>query len=309
MSDVLFPLDPAQEASATQNPSPGVEGQSAVHSRTAQSAGPAQSFGSTGDEAGGASLSGSPAFDRLRQELMVNERLRLEVEHAFYTLVGAANPSDRGLRFLYGNGAEWIMAAAAWSAGVLTAPKGHNADGFDLVNLLGDARGLWSVKASAAPNASQIRLKNFMGTGEGASWDEPTLFISPYLGGAVLVDPRIHHDIASLAAWKGDALAVGSAAVKRFSERRPENLVRFNVAINDTRKKPDPAAFAKTILVADSFPLLSAPFRAAQPAKGQRSLSEELEALQTLRQAGALDEQQYQHAVDAVLAGNRAQNR
>lgn len=41
MSDVLFPLDPAQEASATQNPSPGVEGQSAVHSRTAQSAGPA----------------------------------------------------------------------------------------------------------------------------------------------------------------------------------------------------------------------------------------------------------------------------
>lgn len=259
--------------------------------------------GARGPEVSGPGSSGSEAFDKLRHELLVNERLRLEVEHAFYVLVGAANPSDRGLRFLYGNGAEWIMAAAAWSAGVLAAPMGHNADGFDLVNLLGDARGLWSVKASASPAAGQIRLKNFMGTGQGATWEEPTLFISPYLGGAVLVDPRIHHDLAATAARKGDALAVGSAAVKRFAERCPANHAPFNVAINDSRKKPDPAAFAKTILVADSFPLLSDPFRAAQPQKGQRSLSEELEALRGLHEAGALTDAQYQRAVDSVLNG------
>lgn len=245
--------------------------------------------------------SGSTAFDKLRHELLTNERLRKEVEYAFFKLVAAVNPSDRGQRFLYGNGAEWIMAAAAWQAGVLAAPMGHNADGFDLVDLLDNARGMWSVKASASTKASQIRLKNFMGSGHGATWDEPTLFISPYLGGAVLVDPRLHHEAAAATTSTKDALVVRSSAIRHFADAQPANYVPFSVAVNDGHKKPDPAAFAETILVADSFPLLSAPFRAAQPTKGQRSISEELEGLKILHDQGDLDDAQYQQAISMVL--------
>lgn len=245
--------------------------------------------------------SGSRAFDALRMKLSTDVKLKTEVEHAFYILVGAANPSDRGQRFLYGNGAEWIMAAAAWNAGVIAAPMGHNADGFDLVDLLGDARGLWSVKASASASSGQIRLKNFMGSGEGVEWKEATLFVGPYFGGAVLVDPRIHTEVASRAKQGRDALMISSKAIRDFAQNTPANFVAFEVAKNDHHQVPDPAAFAKTILVAESFPMLSAPFTAAAPKKGQRSMSEELEVLKSLRDDGALDEQQYQLAVDRVL--------
>src|SRR5690625_1788402 len=80
--------------------------------------------------------SGSREFDVLKRHLETTPSVKREVEFAFSALLTAANPSDRGLRFLFGNGAEWIIAAAAWSSGVLVAPQGHNTNGFDLGDLL-----------------------------------------------------------------------------------------------------------------------------------------------------------------------------
>lgn len=244
--------------------------------------------------------SGSGEFDALRSHLLANREARREVEFAFSALLTAANPSDRGLRFLFGSGAEWIMAAAAWSAGVLTAPAGHNSNGFDLGDLLVKAKGLWSVKASASTSASDVRLRNFMGDGAKADWVEPTLFVGPYLKGAVLVDPRIHAAVKEKMRRSSDALLLGGGVVKQFALDNPSNYVPFDVAINKGGGPNDPYAFIKSVIAPEHFPILSRPFVESAPVTTS-SRVEEITKLVALRDAGALDEHQFRRAVNEVL--------
>lgn len=245
--------------------------------------------------------SGSTEFDTLKQHLDSNREVKREVEFAFSALLTAANPSDRGLRFLFGNGAEWIMAAAAWSAGVLTAPAGHNANGFDLGDLLNNAKGLWSVKASAASKSGDIRLKNFMGDGSGADWVEPTLFVGPYLQGAVLIDPRLHDSVKSQMRRGSDALLLGGGVVKKFAVEHPENYVSFDVAINQGGGSNDPYTFVKSVITPEHFPILSRPFLASSPASVS-SRVEDIQRLVELRDAGVLDDEQFKRAVDKIIS-------
>lgn len=244
--------------------------------------------------------SGSGEFDVLRSHLLQRGEVRREVEFAFSALLVAANPSDRGLRFLFGNGAEWIVATAAWSAGVLTAPAGHNADGFDLTDLLNDAKSLWSVKASASTSSSEIRLKNFMGDGSGASWDEPTLFVGPYLGGAVFVDPTLHLGVATHCRRGADALLLKGTAVKRFAKENPQNFVPFEVAVNSGATVTDRFSFVKSVITPDHFPILSRPFLASSPSRESNRV-DEIGRLGELRVQGLLDDEQFRRAVDRVI--------
>lgn len=243
--------------------------------------------------------SGSAEFDTLRHHLLNTPAVKREVEFAFSSLLTAANPSDRGLRFLFGNGAEWIMAAAAWSAGVLTAPAGHNANGFDLGDLLNKAKGLWSVKASASSSAGDIRLKNFMGDGANADWTEPTLFVGAYLKGAVLVDPAQHTEVHDKMRHSSDALLLGGGVVKRFAQDNPANYVSFDVAINQGGGANDPYAFVKSVITPEHFPILSKPFLAAAPIVTD-NLVEEIKKLADLRDQGVLDDESFKKAVDRI---------
>ena len=247
-----------------------------------------------------AETSGSREFDVLRAHLMSNQAVRREVEFAFSSLLTSANPSDRGLRFLFGSGAEWIMASAAWSAGILTAPAGHNANGFDLGDLLNQAKGLWSVKASASRSAGDVRLKNFMGDGSSADWTEPTLFVGPYLKGAVLIDPRIHSEVKAKMRHGADALLLGGGVVKRFAVDNPHNYVAFDVAINKGGGPNDPYAFVKSVITPEHFPVLSRPFVAATPAKTS-TLVDEIQRLADLRDGGVLDDGSFKKAVDLLI--------
>ena len=77
-----------------------------------------------------------------------DRQLRNEIESLMLLLVETYNPSDRGVRFITGGIGEWMLAFAAYSAGVLSMPAGHNANGFDLAGLLAEAKRLWSVKGS-----------------------------------------------------------------------------------------------------------------------------------------------------------------
>jgi len=244
--------------------------------------------------------SGSSEFDALRSHLEHRREVRREVEFAFSSLLTAANPSDRGLRFLFGNGAEWIMAAAAWSAGVLTAPAGHNANGFDLGDLLNQAKGLWSVKASASVGSSQIRLKNFMGDGAGSSWVEPTLFVGPYLRGAVLVDPNLHLEVRDEVSRKSDALVLSGKAVRDFAAKTPQNRIEFDVAVNNGSSSMDPYAFIKSVIAPEHFPILARPFLVAAPPV-LSSRVEEIKRYAELRDAGLLDDEQFKKAIASVI--------
>ncbi|RRJ87905.1 SHOCT domain-containing protein [Gulosibacter macacae] len=245
--------------------------------------------------------SGSSEFDMLRNHLQSDPAVKREVEFAFASLVGAANPSDRGLRFLFGGGAEWILAAASWSAGVLTAPAGHNSNGFDLADLLAKARGLWSVKASASDKSMTVRLTNFMGDGANADWQDPTVFVAPYFGGAVLVDPKIHAEIHSQVIKKGDALTLAGTIVKRFRDESPANFIPFEVAVNKGTFQGDPFSFIKSVLAPGHFPILSRPFLESTPIAAS-SRVEEIKKLAELRDAGALSEEQFRKAVDQVVS-------
>lgn len=243
--------------------------------------------------------SGSAEFDALRHHLLSTPTVKREVEFAFSSLLTAANPSDRGLRFLFGNGAEWILAAAAWSAGVLAAPAGHNANGFDLGDLLRNAKGMWSVKASASSSAGDIRLKNFMGDGSNADWTEPTLFVGPYLEGAVLVDPTLHTDVHAKMRRGADALLLGGGIVKRFALENQANYIPFDVAINQGGGANDPYAFVKSVITPEHFPILSRPFLAASPIVTD-NLVEEIKRLADLRDLGVLDDESFKKAIDKI---------
>lgn len=244
--------------------------------------------------------SGSIEFDRLKQELENNTGLKKEVEFAFSALLRAANPSDRGMRFLFGQGAEWIIASAAWEAGVLTAPSGHNQNGFDLGYLLNSAQGIWSIKASASKHNGTVRLKNFMGEGVGAEWEEPTLFVSPYLGGAVLVHPKIHTQVTQKARHSGDALTIGCGAVKKFAKENPENFAPFEVIENIGQNRADPYAFIRSILKPDIFPILSRPFQEAQ-AKTSTTVVDSIQELVRLEKDGVLTKDQLSQAISKTL--------
>lgn len=244
--------------------------------------------------------SGSLEFDQLKKHLDASRSVKREVEFAFSALLSAANPSDRGTRFLFGNGAEWILAAASWSAGVLTAPSGHNADGFDLGDLLNKSRSLWSVKASASKSSSSIRLINFMGSGENAEWKEPTVFVSPYYSGAVFIDPNKCPEIKRQVRNATDALTLTGKIVRDFADENPQNRIRFDVAVNQGAANNDPYTFIKSILDPSHFPHLAKPFLASVPSSASNRV-DDIQRLVDLRDQGLLNNEQFAKAVDQIV--------
>ncbi|MCI7671018.1 MAG: hypothetical protein SPG17_04395 [Schaalia hyovaginalis] len=245
--------------------------------------------------------SGSPEFDKFKRYIESNPAVRRELEFAFAKLLVAASPSDRGARFLFGGAAEWILAASAWCAGILVAPAGHNANGFDLADLLAKARTeLWSVKASASASPGDIRLVNFQGTGENCDWTEPTLFVGPYVEGGVLVDPLKSAAIKKHMKRTGDSLAIRGRAIVEYKKTHPENHVAFDVAVNTGDIPYDSAAFPRSILDPATFPNLAKPFMAAKPVR-DTSTSAEIERLVVLRDQGVLSEEQLAKAVALII--------
>lgn len=250
--------------------------------------------------------SGSIEFDNVREYLNQNRDVKRELEFAFTSLLAAANPTDRGTRFAFGGGAEWIMAATAWCAGVLMAPKGHNTNGFDLTDLRNKARGLWSVKASASPQSSDIRLINYMGDGkDNAAWTVPTLFVGPYFGGAVFINPEQEIEIQKKTRKTSDALTLRSKYVRDFSEDHPANHIAFDVAINEGKTQSASHAFIKSILTPEHFPKLSQLFTSAEPISRNTRL-ETIKGYVQLHEQGVISKEQLENFV-ADLVPSRTQ--
>ena len=122
--------------------------------------------------------SGSPEYDLLRDRIRDDSYFRPELEFALRLYVERVNPTERANRFGSGAAVEWIIAAATYSLGVLTVPAGHNADGFDLLDIRTEAQGLWSIKNTT--NRSDFRLSNGMG-GAGRGFNHPLILLSPAL--------------------------------------------------------------------------------------------------------------------------------
>lgn len=246
--------------------------------------------------------SGSVAFDRFRDGLATDPSVRSELEAALRVNVDRVNPSDQGNRFVTGGATEWIIAAAAWSLGVLTMPAGHSAKGFDLVDLQDRARGLWSVKSSTVANTSAFRISNGLGGG-GRGLADPTVFLRPKrLPGLVFVHPEVHLDVVSAQVTKADSVQLPFAALLTHAKNHPECVAPVHVPENSGHGRENPfLQYTQTILTPERFPRLASMFTAAEPARG--SVADDLVRLAALRESGALQEVQYRAAINAVLGG------
>jgi len=234
--------------------------------------------------------SGSKAFDALRDVLVANPSLRSELEASLDLNVRRVNPTDRANRFGSGAAVEWILAAVAYSAGILSIPGGHNANGFDLTDLRAQARGLWSVKNQT--KRGEYRLTNGLGGG-GAGFVEPTVFLSPALPGLVFVDPEVHPETAGMAIRKSDAVVLPFNAVEVHAKvLHPECVAACKMPTNPGTGIEDPwRNYIEDLLSADRFPQLSRLFVESRPPKG--SFAGDLQALVAMKAKGEISPEQF----------------
>lgn len=238
-----------------------------------------------------ATSSGSPAFDSLRDALANDRGLHAEFEAALDLNVQLVNPSDRAGRFISGGAVEWILAATAFKAGVLSIPGGHNANGFDLRDLLNDAKGLWSVKNATQAKKSSFRLTNGIG-GAGAGFIDATIFLSPHLPGLTFVDPKIHVEIIQHVLVMSDATVLPFWAVADHAIAHPECVVPVHMPVNPGTGTHDAGMnYVEDMLNPARFPRLSTLFAAAKPAGG--SVAQELQSLVAQRDAGNISAEQF----------------
>lgn len=240
--------------------------------------------------------SGSPEFDALRARLATDDNLREELEAALRANVHRVNPTDRANRFGSGAAVEWILAAAAYQAGVLSVPAGHNSDGFDLHSLRDQVRGLWSVKNTTA--RSNFRLTNGM-EGAGRGFVEPVVLLSPSLPGLVYANPERHPEIAAEVRVASDHTEIPFGAAQRHAEQHPECVAPLRAPENPRTGQDDPwMDYVESLLEPQRFPRLSRLFADAAPPV--RSLADEILALARLRDAGTITGTQFDAAVERL---------
>lgn len=240
--------------------------------------------------------SASQAFSTFRSALEDDPSLRREMEAALDLNVRRVNPSDRANRFGSGAAVEWILASVAYAAGVITIPGGHNANGFDLRDLLDEVReGLWSVKNQT--RRGEFRISNGLGGG-GKGFIEPTVFLSPALPGIVFADPEIH-DIAEQAVAKADAVVLPFRAVLDHAEEHPGCVAECQMPINPGTGSDDPwLDYVASLLAPERFPQLSIMFVESKPVAN--NLSAEIVRLAALRDAGTITTEQFGNLVSQL---------
>jgi hypothetical protein len=224
--------------------------------------------------------------------------LREETEWAYRLAVEAYNPSDRGLRFITGGIGEWIVTLAAYQAGIVTLPEGHNADGHDILDLLQQSRELWSVKTSYDPGGT-FTITNGQG-GPGAGLTVPTIFLAPGLPGIVYVHPGRHPTLVAQQREYKDSMKLKKSCIKAHANDHPECVIPFKMPINPGSALVDPGlAAVRLLLDGPQFPRLSAMFRDSK-AHADSSLVSQLRELEGMRTRGALTDEQYRSAVQKI---------
>ena len=244
------------------------------------------------------SSSGSPEFDTLRRALASDDNLREELEAALRANLSRIDPTDRANRFGSGAAVEWIVAAVAYQAGILSVPGGHNADGFDLHSLRDRVRGMWSVKNTT--RSSGFRITNGM-SGAGRGFTDPVVLLSPALPGLTYAHPELHPEVADAVLVKDDHTLLPLRAAQRHAREHPECVAVARMPENPRTGTDDPwMDYVTSLLEPQRFPRLSRLFADATPAA--RSLADEIVALARLRDAGTLSEAQFEAAVAKVTS-------
>ena len=243
--------------------------------------------------------SGSPEFDKLKVAFLADPSLRTELEWAFRLAVETYNPSDRGLRFITGGIGEWIITLAAFRAGVVTLPAGHNADGHDTAAVLDEAKGLWSVKTSFK-RGGKFTITNGQG-GPGAGLAVATVFLSPEFPGIVYVSPTQHPEMVEQVQEYKDSTKLDKSVINGFAVMHPECVIPFAMPVNPDAEIKDPSLEAVRIIVDNSnFPRLRTMFMIFEASSKDRSIVAQIQQARKLRDEGTISEDQFQALVSKV---------
>lgn len=243
--------------------------------------------------------SGSPAWDQLRQAVLTDPQLRTEIEWLMRLSIETYNPTDRGVRFITGSIGEWLVAFAAYAAGVLTIPDGHNANGHDLRGVIENARAMWSIKSSYTAGGN-FGVSNGQG-GPGPGMTGPTVFWSPELPGMVLVDPQVHPEVKELEKARSDQMQLAKSVVKAHADSHPECVIECHIPKNEGLATQDPGFEAVKLLVTSTtiFKRLRKMLNDVE-SEVDNSIVAQLKQLQSMRDNGDLNQQAYESAVRKV---------
>lgn len=244
---------------------------------------------------------GNYAWDKMRIAILNDPGLRQEIEWLMLQSVSTYNPSDRGIRFIIGTIGEWLLAFAAYAAGVFTLPDGHNADGHDLRAVLNSSDAKWSVKSSYTRGGS-FGTSNGLGTGAGAGMTAPTVFWSPEFPGLVYVDPVVHREVKEAEIAKGGQVQLSKAVVLEHALKHPECVIECTIPDNPKTATRDPGFEAVKMLVSNgTFPRLQKMLIDSAP-KHQTNIAEQIIELRKLRDSGDLSEASYEQAIQKITS-------
>ncbi|WP_392543758.1 hypothetical protein [Oryzobacter telluris] len=247
----------------------------------------------------------SSDFQQLRRAFTSDPQLAQELQWYLHVAVENFNPSARANRFIIGALVEWGIALAAFSAGILTLPQGHDADGDDVAGLRDAAKYRWSVKSSFSTQRSyQFIVQNVRGRKEEQPADpkmEGTLFLHPLLPGIVHVDPSKHLDVFHALRFEGDAWVLPLNVLVAHAEANPEQVVPLVVPPNPQARQVDPALdIVRAFVMQPHFHRLGAAFR-LQAARSTSGVVEQLQDLRRMAAEGQLTPQQSEAAINQLL--------
>jgi len=239
------------------------------------------------------------AFTALKEAWPV---IGVEVETAISMFLRRYNPTNNSIRFIFGDYVEWVLAAALCRLGVVVIPAGPTQQDFDLQSVIHESRAVWSVKASSTKGSKNVRLKNFLGSGSTFQL-HPTVFVDPWLGGLVLVDPGTHPEVLEHIKIERDAAILSAKFVKEHSLRHPECFIQADLPVKGDHGDAVPGLDEFRAIVEDDhlhYPNLRWIFDKGEP-QGGVSVVEGIRDLMALRDSGALTDEQFGKALDAHL--------
>lgn len=246
----------------------------------------------------GLSLESDHPFRIFKEYLASELELVTEIETAMKAVLNRIDPSDRGIRFVTGAAFEWILAAACGVAGISTLPGGHSENGYDLLALRENMKGLWSVKSSTTVNFNYFRLTNTMNNAN-AKFTTPTIFIHPKLPGLVYLDPKLSPEIASKVKIKKDAIDISGSLVNQYALANPNLVAKLKAPINENLGKGDPYLdFVSNLLTAGNYHFLGPIMN------NLKENSKTLMAIRSALEQGILSNDQYQQMLEKIIPKN-----
>lgn len=240
--------------------------------------------------------SGDKDWDAIRDLVASDKSLRREIELYLISILNSYNPSNQGDRFVVGSLGEWLVAAMAYAAGVISFPDGHSVKSHDLKGLIKDSIAKWSIKSSYS-RGGNFGITNGMG-GSGKGMTTTTIFWSPEFPGMVIIDPVLRPEIKEKEKDAKDQIQLSKKVVLEFSMKYPECVIPLNLPENlGLAESDENFSLVKRLIESQGAGLKRLGMLLRDFDVKNKSLAEQILELKAMRDSGQISEAQFEAAV------------